>query len=57
MEIGNKFKHGKTVYKIEHIFEDSEVGMIYVCSYYKTGKITRSFAIFRMAAGKMVPMS
>jgi len=50
-----KFKYGKTVYTIENSFEHKSAGTLYVCSYYKTGAITPSFAIFRKAAGKMVP--
>lgn len=50
-----KFKYGKTVYTVETAFEHKSAGTLYVCSYYKTGAITLSFAIFRKVAGKMVP--
>lgn len=50
-----KFKYGKTVYTIESVLNHKSAGTLYVCSYYKAGAITPSFAVFRKAAGKMVP--
>lgn len=55
MEINKKFKIGKTVYTVINKFEHEDAGTLYVCSYYKAGAITKSFAVFRESCGKMIP--